>query len=270
MKFLLLICLFVLASACGENVPSYDKLNDAEREYIRNRNQLECLNDSEKDFNSFAKSSNSEMAKYRYRDVWKITTDSKGTDYIYVWKVTGTTVYFLYQQKLGSTTYHKFIKMTPAFNAEMVQDLRIKMCANKNPAITNSSSSITVKFLDILSTEGSTKYRTDTTYTGTSGQPMFFSSFSQKIFKEKFKTDSDTVESSENFTATIAYENNNASLLTAYSDYTNRQYCVFKYTTSTAKEFVYPFELNCVDGATTNANPGTDTTLDFTAAELVY
>lgn len=271
MKYCLLICLFILASACGENIESYDKLNAKEQEYIRNRASAECLADSESNFKTIKKNSNAEMAKYEEGDFWKTVIQGGATDYIYVWKVSGTTVYFLYQQKLGSTTYHKFIKMTAAFNGEMIDSIRTLKCASKNPVVTNNSSSFNVKFLDVLSTEGTTKYRTDTTYTGSAGQPAFFSTFSQKIFKEKFKKDTDDVESSENLTVTVAYENDDAELLATYGEYTNKQYCVFKYTSGTAKSFVYPFDLNCTDNATTNANPDPagDATLNFTAAELV-
>jgi hypothetical protein len=269
LKYCLLISLFILASACGENIESYDKLTKEEQEYIRTRASAECLADSAKDFTTIKKNSNAEMAKYEIGDFWKLVQGST-TDYLYVWKVSGTNVYFLYQQKLGSTTYHKFIKMTAAFNGEMIDSIRTLKCDSKNPAITNSSSSFSVKFLDVLSTEGTSKYKTDTTYSGTSGQPGFYSTFSQKIFKEKFKKDSDDIESSENLTATITYESDDAELLATYAEYSNKQYCVYKYTPgTTAKAFVYPFDLNCVDGASTNANPGTDTTLDFTAAELV-
>lgn len=269
MKLLLAACLFFLVSACQENVPSYNDLTANEQGYIRDLAGNNCRSDCLSDFTDIKATSNVQLAKFERGYYWKI--EIPGTtvlDYLYVWKVTGTTVFFLYQQKTGTTTNHYFIKMTPTFNGEMVDDFRIQKCASKIPAITQSSSSFSIKFTDVMSTEGSTKYRTDTTYSGLDTTPAFFSLWSQKIFKEKLDSNSN-VTSSENLAYKITYVADNADLLDTYSSYTNIKYCVYKYTNATPKTFIYPFELNCVETSATDPNASLgDANMSFTSADL--
>lgn len=270
MKKLALLFILLTLISCREEEGIWDELTAAERLALQQRASQKCLAGAAADFLKISETSNIEIAKYKRGDFWKITVPGTSTaDYIYVWKVTSSVVYFLYQQKQGTTTYHQFIKMTPTFNGEMIADLRIQKCGSKTPAITQSSGAFTVKYLDALSTEGTTKYRTDTTYTGLDDHPSFYSIFSQKIFKEKLDTDNNVV-SSENLTYSIAYEGNDAELLTSFSLYTNRKYCVFKYTNAVPKTFVFPFELSCTEVNADGVNPNTfgDAAMDFTSANL--
>lgn len=268
MKKLVLLLILLSLISCREEEGVWDELTAAERLALQQRASQKCLAGAASHFLKISETSNIEMAKYKRGDFWKVTVPGTSTaDYLYVWKVTSSVVYFLYQQKQGTTTYHQFIKMTPTFNGEMIADLRVQKCAAKIPVITQSSTSFSVKYVDALSTEGTTKYRTDTTYTGLDDHPAFYSIFSQKIFKEKLDTDNNVV-SSENLTYSIAYEGNDAELLTSFSLYSNRKYCVFKYTTAVLKTFVFPFELSCTETDGVNPNTFGDATLDFTSANL--
>lgn len=270
MKYSLILSLIILATACGESVQSYNKLTESEREYIREEAARKCKSDTADAVEDFTKNSNQELLRFQRGDHWKITVPGlTNPDFIYVWDVVGSTVYFMHQQQSGGATTHKFIKMTSAFNGEMIEALRVQKCLSKVPAISMTSSSISVKYLDNLTTEGTTKYKSDKTYTASSGQPAFFSTFSLKIFKEKLNDDDDVV-SSENITASIAYENDNATLYNTYAQYSPRQYCVFKYTATTPKTFTYPYEPNCVSSESENANPNptADSTMDFKATDL--
>jgi hypothetical protein len=270
LKYFLFLSLIILATACGENVQSYNKLTESEREYIREEAARKCKSDTADATEDFIKNSNQELVRFQRGDHWKITVPGlTNPDFIYVWNVVGSTVYFMHQQQSGGATTHKFIKMTAAFNGQMIEDLRVQKCLSKVPAISINSSSITIKYLDNLTTEGTTKYKSDKTYTASSGQPAFFSTFALKIFKEKLNDDDDVV-SSENITASIAYENDDGSLFNTYAQYSPRQYCVFKYGATTPKTFTYPYELNCVPGETDNANPNptADPTMDFKASDL--
>jgi len=265
-----LLFLLLIVASCREEEGVWDQLTPAEIAALEARATQKCLAGSAANFTKIAETSNIEMAKYKRGDFWKITIPGTTTpDYLYVWKVTGSAVYFLYQQKQGSTTYHQFIKTTAAFNSEMIADIRIQKCASETPVITQSSSSYSVKYVDILSTEGSTKYRTDTTYSGLDSYPVFYSIFSQKIFKEKLDSDGN-VASSENLTYSIAYEDDDAELLATFSLYSNRKYCIFAYNNLVPKTFTYPFSLSCTNTNEDAVNPNTfgDATLDFTSANL--
>lgn len=267
-KFLSLILILLSLVSCEEEIASYDNLNAAERLAIQTRSRDKCLTDSLSGFTNFKTTSNIEMAKFVRTDFWKLTIPGTTTaDYLYVWKVSGSTVYFLYQQKQGTTTYHQFIKMTPTFNGEMSDDLRIQKCATKTPAITQSSTTFTIKYLDALSTEGSTKYRTDTTYSGVDDHPTFFGLFAQKLFKEKLNTDG-AVVSSEDLTYSVAYQGRSTQLFNTFSEYSDKKYCVYKYTNSTPKTFIFPYTLSCTETLATNPNTFGDAAMDFTSTNL--
>jgi len=269
---LFLFCLLFISVGCvQEEIESYDDLTPDEQEDIRNQSQQKCLNESQENFTNLITSSNSNMASFTRGQYWKVTYTAGSTtsdNYIYVWKVDGTTVYFLYQQLIESTTYHNFIKVTQAFNEEMFDDLLVKKC-NYTLSVTQSDSSYSVKFTDVATTEGTTDYKTTTTYSSTSSYPAFFGALIRDVSKKKLD-DNGNVASTETFSYKMASVDNDADLSTDYSTYTNAKYCVHNYTSVTPKTFSFPYELNCETSTAVNPNPGTDTTLDFTpTTELV-
>ena len=98
-----LIIIFGLISCTDEEIPSYDDLTDDEQEDIRNQSQQKCISESQTNFNNLTSSSNSNMGSFYRGQYWKVTYTVGSTssdNYIYVWKVNGTTVYFLYQQSV--------------------------------------------------------------------------------------------------------------------------------------------------------------------------
>ena len=164
-KLFLFSLLFLSIGCVQEEIESYDDLTPDEQEDIRNQSQQKCLNESQENFTNLITSSNSNMASFTRGQYWKVTYTAGSTtsdNYIYVWKVDGTTVYFLYQQLIESTTYHNFIKVTQAFNEEMFDDLLVKKC-NYTLSVTQGDSSYSVKFTDVATTEGTTDYKTTTT-----------------------------------------------------------------------------------------------------------
>lgn len=259
--FFLFLLLGLFTASCGEEIESYDTLSDQEQSYIRQRASIQCLADSLGTISKYKDVSNKNLLALKRGDHWKIVTAGVTTpDYMYVWNVVGTKVFLLYQQKIGNTTYHKFIKLTSVLNGEMIDDLRIQKCASKIPAITNSSSTFTIKFLDQFKPEGTVRYRSDLTYSSTSSLPALFSIFSMINLKKKLN-DNNEVVSSETFTNSITYENDNGTLFATYAEYDEKQYCVPQYTNSSPKTFVFPFELNCVPSGDPNA--GGDPDMNF-------
>ena len=266
-KLLSLLILVVLVVSCNqEEIASYNDLTTDEQAAIRSAAKDRCLSESASNFTTFKTNSNAELAALARAQYWKVVYTNgaaTSTNYLYVWKVTASAVYFLYQQTVESNTTYSFIKMTQAFNGEMIDDLRIQKC-DKTVAVTQSSTSITVKFTDVTSTEGTDNYKTTTTYTANSTYPAFFGAIQRAIAKKKLDTNGN-VASTESISYNITYVGNNATLNTLYTDYTaaNRKYCVHKYVPGSAKSFTFPFSLNCEDAATPDSNPGTDTTLNF-------
>ena len=266
-NFLSLFILLVLSVSCNqEEIASFDDLTLAEQAAIQSAAKDRCLINSSSDFTTFKTNSNAEMAALARAQYWKIVytnAAATSTNYLYVWKVSGSTVYFLYQQTVESNTTYRFIKMTQAFNGEMIDDLRVQKC-DKTVAVTQSSSTITVKFTDVTSTEGTNNYKTTTTYTANSTYPAFFGALQRAIAKKKLNT-SGTVASTESISYKITYVGNNATLNDLYTDYTaaNRKYCVHKYVLGPPKSFTFPFDLNCEDAVTPDSNPSTDATLNF-------
>jgi hypothetical protein len=268
MKIISIFILLIFGVACvQEEIPSYDDLSQDERDEIDQRSAQKCLDESASDFSEFKTDSNSNLADFTRGDYWKLEYSNGTTtynNYVYVWKVTASAIYFLYQQTIESTTYHKFIKMTSTFNGEMIDDLRVQKCNVSDPlSVSESASSISVSFQDVETTEGSTDYKTTTTYSTNSNYPAFFASLNKEISKKKLNDDGD-VTSTEKFSYKISYVGDDEDVLeSSYANYSNMSYCVHNYNPTALKSFDFPFELNCENDGVTNANPSTDATLDF-------
>jgi hypothetical protein len=271
LKLILLLALALLFSSCEENIESYDTLNPDEQAYIQSQARIKCENNTANILTTLKETSNTQMARFARGQYWEITVIGTTTpDYVYVWKVDGTTVYFLYQKGKDST--HNFIKMTPTFNGEMFDNLRVQKCATKIPLITLSASSYSVKNVDVPSTSGADTYRTDTTFSSLDDYPAFFGLFAKQVFKEKLDTNGNVV-SSENLTNSIVYKGNNAVLFATFDLYSGKNYCVFTYANGPPKTFTLLanpdelFDLTCVTNSATNPNTFGDATMDFTPSD---
>ena len=267
-KIISIFLLLFLGVACvEEEIPSYDDLTQDERDEIDQRSAQKCLDESESDFLEFKTDSNSNLADFNRGDYWKLEYTNGTTsysNYIYVWKVTASAIYFLYQQTIESTTYHKFIKMTSALNGEMIDDLRIQKCNVSDPlSVSQSTSSVSVSYKDVETTEGSTDYKTTTSYSSKSTYPAFFLSLIKEISKKKLNSDG-AVTSTETFSYKMTYVGDDEDVLeSSYASYSNMSYCVHNYNPTVVKSFDFPFELNCETDGTTDANPGADASLNF-------
>jgi hypothetical protein len=272
----LIYCFFLFTLySCEENVPSYDDLSSDEQDYIRTIAESKCRSDLELSIANFKENSNEQLASYERGQYWKLElskgTTVQSTDYIYVWKVTGTDVYFLLQKTSGTGYEYKFYKMNQTYNSDMIDDLVDKKCT-KTYSMGISESSISITFSNLLSSEPPTSYKSDLTYTAGSSTPAFFGLYNFSQAKKKLDDDGDVV-STENFTYKVTYGGNDADLADLYTDYTNAKYCLIDYAdgSSGTKDLTFPYTDNsCTTSVSGPVNPGTDLTLDFTpTTELV-
>ena len=267
-KIISIFLMLLLGVSCvEEEIPSYDDLTQDERDEIDQRSAQKCLDESESDFIQLKTDSNSNLSDFTRGDYWKLEYTNGTTsysNYIYVWKVTASAIYFLYQQTIESTTYHKFIKMTSALNGEMIDDLRVQKCNVSDPlSVSHSSSSISISYKDVETSEGSTDYKTTTSYSTKSNFPAFFLSLIKEISKKKLNSDG-AVTSTETFSYKMTYVGDDEDVLeSSYASYSNMSYCVHNYNPTVVKSFDFPFELNCENDGTTDANPGADASLNF-------
>jgi hypothetical protein len=280
LKYLALITVLILAG-CRKEEGIWGKLTDDERQYLRDQTRIRCEADAAGNFEDLAANSNTKLIDYERGQYWKVTLSSSSTTRnLRVWKVDGNNVYFLYYDPAVSSNL--FIKVNTTVNSEMFEDIRKKKCKfDSGFTITQSSSSFTVKRLDVESTEDSTRYRTDFSHTGSSTTPAFFAYFNVAEAKEKLNEDGDVV-STENLTNKIEYVGSDTDVLYAsFASYNPRRFCIIKYTGTagtigTDKFYsgpTFPFNGNLIctaDGADgLEANTGADPAMNFTSAELV-
>lgn len=274
-KYFSILILLISLCACEEQVPSYDTLTPDEQTYINQRSEMLCRSNEEAAFSSFITTSNDEMSNFTRGKYWKVelTKNSGGstvqsTDYIYVWKVDGTTVYFLYQQKDGSGFDYFFYKITQDFNNDMIRDLLDKKCT-KTYSLTTSSSLITLTRNNIASSEPPTNFSSNYTYKTKSVLPAFFNLYNFIQLKKTLNS-SNVVTSSETWTYTISYVGVKNDLPTSFTSY-DANYCLFNYDDDgVEKDLTFPYTDTCVTAITGPTNPGLDGTLNFNPAiELV-
>jgi hypothetical protein len=271
----LIYCFFLFTLySCEENIPSYDDLSSDEQDYIRTIAESKCRTESEAPITNFKENSDEQLASYVRGQYWKLEL-SKGstvqsTDYIYVWKVDGTNVYFLLQKTSGTGYEYKFYKMNQTYNDDMIDDLVDKKCT-KTYSTTISESSISITFSDIQSSEPPTSYKSDFTYTASSSTPVFFGLYNFSQAKKKLDDDGDVV-STDNYTYKATYGGSDADLADLYTDYTNAKYCLIDYidgSTPGTKDLTFPYTDNsCTTSTLGPTNPGSDTNLNFPASEL--
>lgn len=274
MKFLSLLLIVLSLIACREEEGIWDELTQAEQDALRERSYNKCIAAGTDDIETFKENSNANLVAYQRGQYWKVEL-SKGdtlqsTDYVYVWKVDGTNIYFLYQKTNGTGFTYKFYKMTSAFNGEMVDDALEQKC-RETYTTTTSSSTITTTFTDIATAEPPNNFESDYTYTAKSNQPMFFANLVYKQVKDKLD-DNDRVVSTETYNYKITSGGVDTDLLAAVYTTYSAQYCLFDYVIDGAeKDLVFPYtDSSCTTSGAGPTNPGADATLNFVpTTELV-
>jgi hypothetical protein len=279
LKLIFLLGLILLLSSCEENIQSYDDLSADEQLYIRTRARVKCMAETEDDILDIIETSSSALLAYTRLDTWKLEYSKNNalieTSKIYVWKISGSTVYFLVSYVEAGTTSSKFVKFTNTVNSEMFQDLRTKKC-DKDLTLSISPSLLTGTILEGPTTiDDNSYYKVTNTYSYTNPYPSFFGLINKKRVKKIYNDDTDTVTSTETYNYVITRITDVASLDTDYTDdtlYPNKKYCVVDYTAAVPNVYPLPnasdFGLSCTTNTSPGPDPDGDTVENFDSLEL--
>jgi hypothetical protein len=285
LRYLLILSLLLSQLGCRSEESLWDELNEDERNFLRDKERLNCEAESEQNFQDLAQGSTNNLLNLQRGDYWKVTvSDSTSPRNLRVWSVDTENVYFLYFDPTSRSNF--FIKVTALVNSEMFEDFQKKKCNKKSGyTIEASSSSVNLLRKDVATTEDSTRFLTDFTFSTSSSLPAFFSYFNVAETKKKLDS-SGNVASDEKLINKIEYVGNETStdvLKVNFNEYSPRRFCIIKYSGSPGEVGVkklysgptYPFtsNLNCTpdgaDGSDPNAT-GADPSMSFTSDELIY
>lgn len=281
MKIAALLLVLISLISCREEEGIWDKLTPAEQAALRARSQAKCLANADTDILDITDSSNTELLKFARLDTWKLEYKKDSalieTSKVHVWKVDGSTVYFLFSLVEGGSTSNKFVKFTNVTNSELFEDLRQKKC------ISDLDLSVSRTLLSAVIEEGKVTIDTDTYYKFKATHsfhdelPAFFGFFNKKRVKSIYNTSNDTVKSSEKYEYIVTRITDVSSLSTDFTNntnYPNKTYCVVDYTAGTPN--VYPlanalsYGLKCSSDVNLGPDPDGDTIPNFApATELV-
>jgi hypothetical protein len=258
----LLLAACFLLSSCEEKVAAGDKLTPDERDYLRGLATAKCNEESAADFDDFKALSNDKIEDFTRDMSWKYelkkngSADATETNSISVWKVVPPNIYFRINIMEGTTRYNKFLKLSTTTNSEMIAALLSKKCA-KALTMTHSSSSATATIIDkrITAEEANTFYDITTAYRFNYNFPAYFgvldNTKTQKTVNAKdVVTKTDTFVYSITAVASPAVQNN------LYVYYSNRKYCVVKFTAGSPNIYAYPYLLDCTEVDATTGPTG--------------
>jgi hypothetical protein len=280
------IILIVLLSlmSCRKEEGVWDELTDAERTALRARASSKCLAAAADDVLDFTTTSNTELLRFSRLDSWKLEYKKASvlveTSNIYVWKVSGSTVYFLFKMLEGGSPRNIFVKFKKTTNSEMLEDLRVKKCAKiETETFSIGRSTITGKIDEgRVLVDADTYSKTIATHTYNDEVPAFFGFFNKVRVKTLYNDETDAVKSSETFNYVITRITDIVSLPTDFTNdtnYPNKTYCVVTYSKPAAIN-VYPlpnataYGLACTSSSSVGPDPGSDGEDFDPDTELVY
>ena len=280
MKFILLLSLVLLFSSCEENIESYDTLNAQEQAYIRSQARIKCEAETSADILDIIETSNSHLIQLLRLNTWDLVYKKDdnviATSKIYVWKVSGSTVYFLVSFTEGGSTSNKFVKFTSAINTEMFQDLRTKKCA-KTLTLSVSPSLLTGTTEEgPITIDSASYYKLKTTNSFENPFPAFFGFIYKKRVKKIYNDETNAVTSTETHDYVVDRVADVTTLDTNFESdtlYPNRKYCVVNYTAGATNVYPFPiasdFGLSCTTETSPGPDPDGDLTENFDKSELV-
>lgn len=262
MKFFFLLISISLLASCKEEIPSWDKLTDAERQAIRERGEQNCLKDSNGRYQFFRnKSEQLYDVSYEYRllrnHTWKIETKQGSTvststsGSIAVWKLGTNAVYFLWKKTIDGTTTYKFIKIEADTNADMITDLQTRKCGTEKLNIGESAENASLKLLfpNQADPTDNVNYRIDIekTYTLKYTELAFMGMFRETRIQKRIKRLDNTIASTETFTVELGPVTNPPLLETTYnsSTYNGAQFCILNKDANDSFPLKYDDNLNC-------------------------
>ncbi|MBA2405312.1 MAG: hypothetical protein H0V66_11120 [Bdellovibrionales bacterium] len=277
MKISFFLIVLLILSACRKEEAIWDELDAADRLVIRNRANSKCLAQALDDLTDIITTSNTELTRFARLDTWKLEylkeTAVIETSKIYVWKVSGTTVYFLFSMIEGGVPTNKFIKFNTTTNSEMLADLRKKKCDKSDESLTVSISRqlFTAKIVEARATVDADTYSiTTATHTFADELPAFFGYFVKKRVKKSYNDETDVVKTTETFNYKITRITDAVSLSTDFtndSTFPSKTYCVVDYTAGTPNVYNKPnvanYSLECSTSSTLGPDPDGDTVENF-------
>lgn len=269
----LFLSLALISSACEKQISKGDELTQAERDYLRQRAALKCIEQTNSDYKSFERSTNDTMLGLERNQTWKYEYKKDNvvveTSYLYVWKVSPPHVYFRLRITEEGSTTNKFYKFDTSSNIDMIRNLQKKRC-DKSLDISDSSNSISVRIEEARTriddenlSEGEIDYRIPNTY------PPFFGNLNRKKTVR-------TLDNDEKVTKTETFDyvfSTNASTTqpTSYTDpsIVNRKFCIPTFTNpvppATLNVYDFPFKEQC---SATGPDANGDSIPDFDPVEL--
>jgi len=150
LKFATLMLAFSALVACNKKTDIWGKLTDAERLAAQQLAQQECLTSTNGMFAEFKTNSteavfnnaDGEWGRHRsWKHEYKDNTNAvQLTNEIRVWKNTGTEIYLVIKQTTGVITDTYMLRMTPALNDSMIDDLQTQVC-NPNDVVASGEDS---------------------------------------------------------------------------------------------------------------------------------
>ncbi len=280
MKLILFLAFALLFSSCEENIESYDDLTADEQLYIRTRARTKCMAETSADILDITETSNNQLLTFTRLDTWdlvyKKNDDVIETSKIYVWKISGSTVYFLISFVEGGSTSNKFVKFTTTINSEMFEDLRTKKC-DKALTLAVSPSLLTGTTDEgPITIDADSYYKLKTTSSYESLFPAFFGFINKKRVKKIHNDETDVVMSTETYDYIVDRVADVTSLDPNFEDntlYPNKTYCVVNYTAGVPNVYPLPtatnFGLSCTTETSPGPDPDGDLTENFDKSELV-
>ena len=271
MKYISLIILsgLLLISACNETIQAGKDLSAAERAYLAGLARTKCVNDTQADIDDFKADSASNMLNMDRDQSWKYKDSSSTQDYsISVWKVSAPNIYLRLNIVEDGETKNKFIKITTAANNDMLTLLQTKKCDKLlTLSLDASSAKATVEDAKIPGDVEDTETQLTTVYNFKSAFPAYFGSLDRVKTKKTYNSKG-TVTKTDTFTFSITAISNPADQNDVHTSYSNRFYCMVKYTGTNTYDF--PFALKCTDSVNdeTGVDVNVDGTKDFVPTEL--
>ncbi len=270
---LTILSLFVVSS-CQEELQKGSELSASELAYIRARAAAKCVAESNTDFSDYEDSSNSVMMNSERGNTWKLEYKKDNTlidtSYIYVWKVTPSSIYYRIKLTESGVVKNQFLKVDTTTNDEMMRNLQEQDCA-KTLDVAVGPSSMTVNVDTGLATEdSSTLVKFERDYRLITSYPAYFGSLNRKITKKSYNNDEE-LQKTEVFDYVFT-NTSDTTLPDTYNDASivNAEYCVVTYSPAvlpdTLDNYTFPFSLTCSASDTNGPDGNGDTVEDYDPA----
>ncbi len=229
--FLVLAALIGCESQEGE----WDKLGQADRDYVSNRAITQCLADEAATFENFRTSSELFFGSADYLREKSYTaklTDSSNNAIeerlIRIWKNNASYIVFYVEETIGTTTDKYYVKVdktdsntdhtddTFGFNDSMIDELRQAYCRKQVEYSSGDSGPATISRIVATGLSSGRRRETQSTMIYSFSEPAYWAYWKRSVTIKDYDTE-DTVTSTKSYTSTLT-ENSNPAALPA--DYT--------------------------------------------------